>query len=219
MNVVVAVPYRPDFGHRDRLFTHLREHFWNNVGFRLLIGRNDDDPFNRSAAVNTALAGSWDVAVIADADTWVPARRLHEAVDLAWESDRLVAAFDAVVELSREGTEDVLCGRVGLGGSFSADRVRTRELETQSSMLAVSRFLWNSVGGFDERFRGWGAEDNAFWRACAIRGGEPERLAGNAYHLWHPAAAGKHGGIQYKANVNLWRRYERAQSVDDLAAI
>lgn len=217
--MIVAIPYRPDFGHRDQLFTHLKDHYWNQIGFELLVGHDTEGPFNRAKAVNQALSGRWDVAVIADADTWVPAKQLHRAILTARITKRLVAAFDAVVELSRDCTTDILSGKTSLAGSFHADRVRTRHMETQSSMLVIPRKLWDQVGGMDERFEGWGAEDNAFWHACTVHGGEPDRISGNAYHLWHPAAPGKASGIQYKRNVNLWLRYERARTVEQLRAI
>lgn len=213
---VVAIPYRPDFGHRDQLFTHLKDHYWNNIGFELLVGHNSDGPFNRAKAINQALNCDWDIAVIADADTWVPAKQLHQAILTARITGRLVAAFDAVVELSRACTMEILHNITSLAGSFGADKVRTRELETQSSMLVIPRTLWDAVGGLDERFEGWGCEDNAFWKACDLHGGTPERMSGNAYHLWHPPAQGKHGGIQYKRNLNLWHRYQQALTVEQL---
>lgn len=213
---VTAIPYRPDFGHRDQLFTHLKDHFWNQIGFELLVGHNTEGPFNRAQAINTALDCDWEIAVIADADTWVPAKQLHRAILTARVTGRLVAAFDAVVELSRTCTNDILRGKTPLSGSFGADKVRTRELETQSSMLVMPRTLWDNVGGMDERFQGWGCEDNAFWKACTLHAGEPDRITGNAYHLWHPTAPGKNGGIQYKRNLNLWRRYQHATTVEEL---
>lgn len=213
---VTAIPYRPDFGHRDQLFTHLKDHFWDQIGFELLVGHNTEGPFNRAKAINQALDTDWEIAVIADADTWVPARQLHRAILTARVTGRLVAAFDAVVELSRTCTTDILHGKTSLAGSFGAEKVRTRHLETQSSMLVIPRTLWDQVGGMDERFEGWGCEDNAFWKACTLHAGEPDRITGNAYHLWHPTAPGKHGGIQYKRNLNLWRRYEQAATVEEL---
>jgi hypothetical protein len=69
----------------------------------------------------------------------------------------------------------------------------------------------------ETRCQGWGAEDNIFWHACDILGGEPNRISGNAYHLWH-SPAGRHG-IDYKRNLNLWRRYEKARTVEDLRAV
>lgn len=216
---VVLIPYRPDHGHRDQLWHHIRDNYWRHTGFDVVLGENLDGPFNRSKAVNTAAARDWDIAVIADSDTWVPARQLHHAIDAAKVTGRLVAAFDAVVELSRDFTLGILAGKHTLAGSFGAERVRTQDLETQSSMLVVPRELWDSVGGMDEHFCGWGGEDNAFWKACTLHAGLPERISGNAYHLWHPPAKGKHHGIDYKRNLNRWKRYEAARTIADLQTI
>lgn len=213
---VVAVPFRPDNGHRDQLFTHLKHNYWTQIGFELLVGHHTTGLFNRAKAINTALDCDWDYAVIADADTWVPPTQLREAIATATATGRLVAAFNAVVELSHTSTTDILAGTTSLAGPFTADRIRTRDLETQSSMLVIGRDLWDRVGGLDEKFEGWGGEDNAFWRACALHAGEPKRITGNAYHLWHPSAPGKRGGIQYKRNLNRWRRYQRAETITEL---
>jgi predicted glycosyltransferase involved in capsule biosynthesis len=52
----------------------------------------------------------------------------------------------------------------------------------------VPRNIFEQVGGFDEKFVGWGGEDNAFWHSCKIVSGEPLRIDGFVYHLWHEKA-------------------------------
>lgn len=208
---MIIVPYRPDGGHRDQLWIFLAGTYWPQFDIDVRVGESPDGPFNRSAAINQAAHGSWDVAVIADADTWVPAEQLTAAITLASESQRLVAAFTSVMELSETETASILdSGEFPDNPHF--DRIRTRELETQSSMLVVPRKVWNTVGGFDVRFKGWGGEDNAFWRACAVLTGPPQRVEGNAFHLWHPPSATKHTGPDYRNNLQLWQRYQNAHT-------
>lgn len=221
MTVIVVVPFRPDGGHRDALWRRLRDTYWRRQ-YVVLQGAHTDGPFNRSAAVNIAAAScDWSLMVVADADTWVPPDQLRDALALAEDSGRLVAAFDMVIELDWPTTEKILCGDLSLAdsGAFASERLRTKDLETQSSMLVVPRALWDSVGGFDERFCGWGGEDNAFWRACDILGGQPHRIAGPAFHLWHPPADGKHAGDGYQANLRLWRRYSAARTPEQLRRV
>lgn len=216
-NIKVIVPYRPDQGHRDKLWAYLKTHYWTHQPYEIVVGEHLDGPFNRAKAVNLAADCEWDIAIIADNDTWVPAKQLHKAITITNVTKKLTAAFDAVVELSQPCTDNILTGRTTLAGSFTTTRVRTRELETQSSMLVVHRQLWDQVGGMEERCQGWGAEDNIFWHACSILGGEPNRISGNAYHLWHSPA--RQHGIDYKRNLNLWRRYENARTVEELKAV
>lgn len=207
--MIVIVPYRPDNGHRDRVWAFLKSQYW--PGYHVKLGAHLDGPFNRAKAVNAAADCDWDVAVIADSDTWVPRKQFNDAVAAARQG-ALVAAFDTVIELSGPCTENLLTGRITMRDSFESVKVRRRELETQSSMLAIGRQLWDRIGGMDERFHGWGGEDNAFWKAATILG-RTERIAGNAYHLWHPPSK---LNPNYHNNVALWRRYELAVTEEDL---
>lgn len=212
---LVIVPYRADGGHRDRIWRHLQDHYWGGLPYRIVVGSHDGGPFNRSAAINAAAAQPWEVAVIADADTWVPPAHLAEAVTTARRTGRLTAAFTAVIELDRPCTKAVLDGHVELT-TLGVNRVRTAPLETQSSMLAIPRPLWDTIGGFDPRFVGWGGEDNAFWKAATLLGGQPHRIDGPAFHLWHPTTVRATSGPQYQANHSLWRCYARARTVPQL---
>lgn len=226
--VPVLVPYRSDGGHRDELWDWTLSNFWGHLAFRVVAGRSPDGPFNRSAAVNdaatkaaTAWKGNWEVAVIADSDAWVPAQNLDAAIRKAREAGKLVAAFDHVIELDRDTTQWMMhYGPQGLDHT-KTERVRTGDMETQSLVLVVPRPLWEAVGGFDERFQSWGAEDNAFWKACEVVGGKPERIPGPAYHLWHPSGApvNKAADPLYRANWDLWCKYRQVRTVDDLRRI
>lgn len=223
MNIVVLVPYRPDGGHRDHLWNYLQRCYWKPLGWPIIQGRHNTGPFNRSAAINDAArtAGDWDIAVIADADTWVPPANLKEAIALT-TSGLLVSALTSVVELSLDCTHALLrnAGHVDIG-DFGFDRVRVDELATQSSMIVITRTLWDHIGGFDEQFIGWGGEDNAFWKAATILAGTPLRIDGCAFHLWHEPAANintRRRDPEYLRNLNRWRTYARARTERQLRA-
>lgn len=216
MNIVVLVPYRADHGVRDKLWKLTQKAFWEPLGYPVKVGKHVGGPFNRSKAVNDAAHGDWDVAVIADSDTWVPAEQLQAAIRIAHTTGKLTAAFTMVAELTPGCTQTLLACQC-LNAPLTVKTVRTKPLETQSSMLVITRHLYDEVGGFDERFQSWGGEDNAFWKACTITAGEPERIPGYAYHLWHPKAPRHHR--LYRANQTLWNRYQQAQTKDDLCSV
>jgi GT2 family glycosyltransferase len=216
MKTVALIPYRSDQGHRDRLWQHLKSNYWSESPYPLFVGGHDDGPFNRSMALNRAAksAGDWDVAIIADSDTWVSTEQLSDAVRLASTGGRLVSALTAVAELDARCTERILCGDLKFF-DIGLERVRAGELATQSSMLAVPRSLWDNIGGFDEKFAGWGGEDNAFWRAASILGGQPHRVQGYAYHLWHQPAINtteRRSDPAYRVNLARWNRYKTARN-------
>jgi predicted glycosyltransferase involved in capsule biosynthesis len=47
--------------------------------------------------------------------------------------------------------------------------------------------IWHEIGGFDEEFTGYGAEDDAFHVLCTSRLGRISFVPGINYHLYHPA--------------------------------
>lgn len=211
--VPVLVPRRNDHGHRDRLWRVLKEFYWGPLepDYRPVEGHHVEGPFNRSLAVNLAadLAGNWDVAIIADSDSWVPSSQLYEAVREARRTNRLVSCLTEVREISEAETMGMLSsGWRPLAkplDELELEKIRTNDLETQSVMLAITRNLWERVGGFDQGFVGWGGEDNDLWNACAAATGEPLRISGPAYHLWHTPASRKH----QTANIRRLTRKKR----------
>jgi glycosyltransferase involved in cell wall biosynthesis len=212
-DIPVLVPRRNDHGHRDHLWRWTQDTYWRKQrGFRVVEGHHVEGPFNRSLALNLAsdIAGNWDVAVIADSDAWVPPEQLAEAVTLARKTNRLVAAFTEVHEVGEKDTAELLSGNVIT--TPAAERVRTRPLETQSVMLAVTRNCFEQVRGFDPKHVGWGGEDNSFWAACAIATGEPLRVDGPAYTLWHQPATREH----QPRNAQRFGQYRKARTIADI---
>jgi hypothetical protein len=189
VNTVILVPRRSDGGHRDRLWDFCRKWWLNNhPDWPIIEGASPDGPFNRSAAINDAArqAGAWDVAVVLDTDVIVNPECVQVAVNTAATSGRMVITHRERVDLSRRGTEQVLAGYRGPW--------RTRTMvervwgSSDSSCVAIPRTLWDEVGGFDERFVGWGYEDTAFVITCERATGPVVKLDGEVFHLWHKRA-------------------------------
>lgn len=192
MRVVVLVPRRADGGRRDMVWAYVRARWAEqHPDWPVFEGHHDDGgPFNRSAAVNAAAAaaGAWDVAVIADSDTFVGSDQIASAVESAARSGRITFAYDRFVYLGRKMSDRVMEGFVG---NWWPGVVWTMP-GTCSSMVVVTRGLWDRVGGFDEGFVGWGGEDVGFSLACQALGGGHDRTRGDAWHLYHDPAPHTH---------------------------
>lgn len=220
MTIPVLLPWRSDGGHRQKLWDYLKAHYWPQLpGYRIVEGASPDGDFNRSAAVNDAAekaGGDWDVAVIADADTFVPPTHLAHAVTRAQETNKLVLAFDTVIELTEECTTSILATGI-TPTALDIRNIRDTDRLTRSSMLAVTRNLWDRVGGMDEGFKGWGGDDEAYFLACRAVTGIPIRIPGPAWHLYHPPE--RRDTPQYKANLARWQKYSRARNEAQLKLI
>ena len=187
MSVVVLVPRRAGIPDRDRLWDFTRA-WWEQAhpDWKIVEGHHDTGPFNRGAAINRAAedAGDWDVAVIIDGDVLIDAQPVRSGVDLARIEARMVLGFTERLHLSQRGTEKVLEGF--RGNWTNRGMVVRRFRDSCSSCVIVNRELWDRVGGFDERFEGWGWEDVAFRVACETLGdGEMVKMGGTLFHLWH----------------------------------
>lgn len=180
-NVQVCVPWRPGDAGRAEGWAYNRR-FWERHGYRVSVADSDPErPFNRAQARNRAAAGSWTVAIFADACI-LPARErmIRQAVELAQHTGELVHGHTEVARLTEAATQFVLQG----GAPASASVLRRNGPRTPGGILIVPRRLFDAVGGWDEGFEGWGAEDGAFVARCT-RGRERRNIQGPAYHLWH----------------------------------
>lgn len=192
MNAAVIVPWRSGgCPHREAAWKHVRR-MWADRGLVVLPADDDGTPFSRACSLNLAhdsLARTVhpDVYVIADADFLVSEAQAQDAIDQAAEAPGMVVAFDRYCYLTELGTELALDGE---------RRRWWKHLQfvlhnTVSSCVAVSAETWDTVGGFDPRWRAWGAEDVQFEAACHALAGPTRWIHGDGHHLWHPVEANR----------------------------
>lgn len=214
MRLRAVVPRLEDGGHRDRLWRFCRRYWSKQMpDMEIVEGHHQGDgPFNRSAAINQAAEGDWDVLVILDSDVIVDVGAVRAGVERAAESGDLVLPFRRRQMLSAQGTRQILRGYQGSWRRWIATSERNRV----SCCVIVPRALWDAVGGFDELFEGWGGEDEAFYYACRTLA-DSQRLPGDVWHLHHaPSPHHDRRSPLYRQALRLCERYERADG-DDLA--
>ncbi len=174
--------------HRRRAYEWTRR-YWERHGVPVIVGgRSRGGEVSRAATRNETIAPT-DAALlfIADADTIVPPGNVWAAGHVAQETGRLVVGYDHHVRLDQQATARIYTGQID---PATTERMAGRRLSSVMGASAVTRDLFDRVGGFDERFASWGAEDRAFaYAAEAIAGGPEERLWGESWHLWHPRGA------------------------------
>lgn len=224
MRTVILVPRRAHL-ERDKLWAWARAR-WEAHFPELAIyeGHHEDGPFNRSMAVNRAsrradLDGRWDLAVVIDADIFIRRSQLLAALETAERTGRVTWAHRRWRGLHRDWTTRILNDRRDFGPEVDREDMdilveRTNPI-SWSCCVVFPRAVWDSMGGFDERFRGWGFEDMAIQSLVVGLYGH-ERIEGDVYHLWHDRStpgdgrAAKHAGA-YTAeaitNARLGRRY------------
>ncbi len=196
MNVAIVVPRRAH-GWRDLLWNYCRPH-WEAIGYPIHEVEHTEGLFNRSWCLNRGAeeAGDWDVLLLVDADVVVPAAQVHAAASLAMVGGSYTVAGDERYGLLQSGTDHLLRGYAfERWREFRVDQCREHRFECgmtnhnfNSHAVAIRRDLWDTVGGFDERFEGWGHEDGAFLAACETFHPGIDRIPGPVVHLWHERA-------------------------------
>lgn len=181
--------------------------------FEIIEGHHDaaEGKFNRSIAVNraAAAAGAWDTAVIIDADVLIHRTNVRAGLVLAQRFNRVVIPFRVYQSLSQIGTSRIMAGWKGDWTTVSAKAY----WDSVSCVVMVPRALWDQVGGFDERFVGWGWEDTAFACSTDTVSGRL-RLEGTLWHLWHPQSPERNTKTaEYRASANLAVQYRNAAHV------
>lgn len=217
MKTIVAIPWRPFDEAREQAWNYVQK-WWADLEIPLFTDTGGDDgPMNRSRARNRAAAagGDWDVCLFGDADTIGEPDLVKRAAQLAGETGRMVWPFDRFVGLDQPSTARLY--RIGGDPALVARGPRIRRLrQSPGGIVAVRRDLFETIGGWDEGFAGWGFEDVAFVCAAMALGPGLCRLDGEIFHLWHPLAPEKNRRHpDWVRNQTRARRYRSAEADAD----
>ena len=203
---VVVIPWRPQpsrLAALDAVTAWYRE---NLPGADIRLVDCVDDVFNLSQARNLGVASVDDpdeVVVIGDADTLPEREPLLAAIEGAAVSGRVHLPYDEYRWLGASGTAQFTAGIPLDECDFELVRGAC------SGVYVTTGRTWASHGGQDERFRGWGFEDAAWYLAHeTILGEPPRRSPGRVFALHHVAQPRE--GEQYDANAALMERYREA---------
>lgn len=140
------------------------------------------DGFSRAWAFNVgAELASSDCLIFHDNDLLITSDYAKETLKLTAQGYDFVNLKRFIFYLNKDATQQTI-----------DDNCVSKNLSVESIMqnaegggsIGCSRSAYFDIGGFDERFVGWGGEDNEFWqRACTLNvwvyGNRP------LIHLWH----------------------------------
>lgn len=185
MSVSIIVPFRPDGAERDRNLAWLEARYRELYpDWELVVGVCEEGPWCKGRAVRNAVS-SGDRLVISDADMYLDETVMREGV-AALEDHAWVVPHERSYRLTREATEDFIAGKIG-PADLTHDHLELpqRKMFPCGGLFFVRRDAYLEAGGFDERFTGWGGEDESLGMALETLYGPPKRLGSVLIHLWH----------------------------------
>jgi glycosyltransferase involved in cell wall biosynthesis len=169
---------------RSKHFRFLLDYYSKN--FNVIIANNEGE-FNRSAARNRGVAESTSsVSIIIDADNYIPINQIEESIRIAARSGSLVKPFSTFGYLTEEST-DLFYEYKDSMIDFEPTYIDPPQKDFTGGAYVMKKSLWQDLGGMDEGFIGWGAEDDAFHLLCKNQGIAVRYVSGYDYHLYHPA--------------------------------
>lgn len=188
MEVAVVIPYGGKDEWRERALAHVGAFYqYEFPDWRVIVSGDDGERFSRARACNAGVADTRaEVVVINDADTLCPPASVREAVRLATEAPGLVRAYSRYRRLTQDATAELATYKEALAAPDEAIYWQ-QEPAFAHGCAVLQRDCYETVGGYDPRFEGWGYEDmaaellfDAFW--------PDRRIQGDLFHLWHPNA-------------------------------
>lgn len=159
-------------------------------GVRYVPTGGNGQAYNRSWALNVAArAARGRLLVILDGDMLLPSRFAAACADVmdrsglrALRPARFLAYLDPVASAAVQSQRTMEAAQVA-----ATDRPVEMIVQNISNPLVVCRETYLSLGGHDERFVGWGGEDNEFIdRLRTVDYSEGGFLP--VVHLWHASA-------------------------------
>ena len=189
-NLSVILPYRYKDARRQTIFNWILKRY--EILFpeaQLIICDSDEDKkFSRSQSRNYGVDSvDTDYILIADADTMPFRPFVEQGLLMLKEGAPWVLPYGqrGYYNLRKPYSDYVLSQDPAI--FITPEKFEwVHQLESWAGQILMHKESFYSVNGYDERFQGWGYEDNAFQRALDTLVGPLERVeAGWTAHIWH----------------------------------
>lgn len=148
----------------------------------------EDEVFNVSGSRNkgclSAIKDGCDMLLVVDADTLLEKESIDAAIAKAVETDSVCMPFSLYVRATEESSTSLIKEEGTFEEAVESSNDRAVGHPGGAYVLSSSTFL--RLNGWDERFVGWGFEDNAFAEAHKVLlGRKLEEVDGIALTLHH----------------------------------
>ena len=208
-NVSVILPISLNDKPREHAFRWVKKYYEKMLPeVEVCVGISNEKPFSKARVINKAVEKSeGEILVIADADIIFDPSILKQCIKQL-ETHSWVIPYQEVLNLSPKSTQDLIAIEPQWPLPIHIDTwSRPYGNQIKGGLNIVPRQHFETVGGFDERFVGWGGEDDAFAASLDYLCGSHKRMNFTLYHLWH-----EHNNEgNYRANVELLEPYHHGK--------
>lgn len=210
--ISILIPFRcTDPNHPRMKNVEWLQRYWKAQlpGAEIIIGVDPDlhKTFSKSVAVNDAVSkATGDIFVIVDADGYISADAvLHCAKEIRQARKRgqklWFVPYRQFYRLTEDASKLLLASDPAKPHQFTVPLPKEQMIQDTDPTVGhwygamiqiMPREAFETVGGWDPRFRGWGGEDHAAMRAMDTLYWPHKTLSTAVLHVWHPQI-GPHG--------------------------
>jgi len=229
--ISLLIPFNGTDEQRKKVFKWLRKYWKHELpDAEVVIGKSSMSPFCKTNALNNAVRTSRGrVLVMIDADAYMSGAVIDRCADRILEeldNHLWYVPYRKLYRLTKEVTDEVLASSPSspkrlpfpLDAKYiDGDQAKSAYGHRYGAMIMMfPREAYNTLGGFDERFIGWGSEDVCILRALDTLWGKHKTTKNAVYHMWHSIIGDNHTNRQWEgqqqANLNnkLAMRYHKA---------
>ncbi|WP_061810759.1 galactosyltransferase-related protein [Rossellomorea vietnamensis] len=215
----IIIPFHSKDPYRKKalsiVMNYYKTFFPNN---EIIVASDGNSPYSKSAAINKAVKkAKTELIAIIDADILCPKETILSGLKLL-ELYPLILPYNKVIDLS-QNLSQVLYNKshFSLNPSILHGKNRhSKKAIPVGGINLIKKTCFLKIKGFDERFIGWGGEDDAFVAASDTICGTHKRLTGAIYHLWHPskkAEGNPHYSKNHRFTVEYFKAYNKKEEM------
>jgi predicted glycosyltransferase involved in capsule biosynthesis len=197
--ISLLIPFSTDDPYRQANFNWLLAYWKHELpDAEIIIGESRGSIFCKGEALNDAVAKSTGkVLVILDADAYLDGKVITHCADLILENIHnhlWFVPYRRLYRLTKEATEIITGSDPHCPVRFPhhIPKVLVENIDKANyghrygAMCMIFHYkAYKKIGGFDERFKGWGGEDVCLLRALDTVYGKHKTTNNNIFHLWH----------------------------------
>jgi ubiquinone/menaquinone biosynthesis C-methylase UbiE len=205
--ISVLIPYKKQNDEqREFIWSKVRQRYQELMPeLEICIGLDDSVLFNRSRAINNAAKqASGDVFIITDSDVVFSKEVLHNIIPIMYDYPWIVP-FTSGYKLTQAATQRIISQGLPDLINIGVSDVEISFNFPATFMSVITRENFYKIRGMDERFEGWGGEDDALRYTLESICGKHYRIQGEVFHLWHKSAPVNKE--YYDKNFKLLERY------------
>lgn len=226
--ISLLVPFRTDNARRAETW-HWLERYWHYElpGAEIIIGTDDHPSFSKTSAVNgAAKKATGDVFVVLDADCYISGDVVLQCAEnirkeRAKNRRLWYMPYRSFYRLTDSASRVVIESDPEIPPRFFANPPHVSQTANQTGSVnghwfgaliqIMPREAFESTGGMDTRFHGWGGEDVAFMHAVDTLYCKHRTSNNGVIHLWHPS-------IGTSVHDRMWEGQERPGTNGNLAS-